>query len=304
MSSSASAEETKSNAATAKELYDQGVDLTEKGQFEEAEARFRKAWELQKGFDIAANLGVVEMQLEKPAEAAFYLSFAVANYPASGKQDKREWLEARLAEVRAKVTALRVEVSVPGAEVRVNGKPVGKAPIGEELFVAEGDCSVEVTAPEHEPWALTFKAAAGAARKVQVDLVKPRPTVLPGAVGAGVGLAGLAAGVALYLVSTSKYDEASALHDEIVHDTGNPRGCVAGNANPKCEALKSAAETSDALFAPGVALMVAGAALTAAGGAYLGVVLRPTGSPAAAGKGPRVTRVGISGTGVLLQGSF
>lgn len=294
----------RSAALAAKKLYDEGIDLGSQGKLAEAKARFEQAWALQKSYDIAANLGEIAMRLEKPAEAAVYLTFAVDNYPASGKQEKREWLENRLKEARSKVFALTIAVNVPGAEVRVNGKPAGKAPIGEELFVPPGDCTVEVSAPEYEPWSRKIPAAAGKEQKLQVDLVQPPRSILPGVAAGGAGVAALVTGVALYVVSTNQYDEAKRLHDEILSDTENPRTCAGASPNPRCEALKSAAETSDALFAPGLALLIGGGLLTAAGGAYLGYALKPPSSPAATGAGPRVTSVGVRGPGLFVQGTF
>lgn len=304
LASSAHAVDTKPEP-TAKTLYSEGVDLTNQQKFSEAEAKFLQAWALQKSYDVAANLGEVYMQLDRPADAAVFLTYALSNYPASGKTDKRDWIDKRLKEARSKVVALTLSVNVPGAEVRINGKLAGKAPIEGEVFAAPGDCTVEVSAPEYLPYAQKIKAAAGGTQKVQVELELPKRSALPALLMGGVGVIALGTGVGLYVVSTGKYDEAERLHAEIVADTKNANHCTEGKTpNPKCAALKSAAEQSDALYAPGVALTLGGALLTAAGGAYLGLILASPSSPPKTGSRPTVTAIAVRGSGFVVQGTF
>ena len=300
----AGAEETKSPAPSARTFYQEGIDLAGQGKLAEAEAKFLEAWALQKSYDVAANLGEVAMLLDKPAEAAFFLKYALESFPASGKEDKRVFLEKRLAEARAMAAVVKVTVNVAGAEVRINGKPAGKAPIDGEVFVPAGDCTVEVTAPEMEPFKRTIRASAGGSHEVRVELLPPAKSPVPGIVAGGAGVVGLAAGIALFVVSNDKYDSAKALHGEIQAGKGGPSHCAEGQSpHPRCGELKSTAELSDTLYTAGVALMVGGAILTAEGAAYFGYTLSTAPSSTARGR-PAVTRVGVRGTGVFLQGTF
>lgn len=310
---SAAAADDPSAADSAKALYDAGVDLTAQKDFAGAEAKFLQAWALQKSYDVAANLGEVEMQLGKFPEAAQFFTFALRNYPASGKKEKREWIEGRLTEAKSKSATVTVTVNVPGAEVKINGKPAGKAPIDGEVFIAPGDCTVEATAPDHEPFTQTIRAKAGGSHQVRAELSLPKKSLIPGIAVGGVGVASLVAGVALYVVSTSKYEEARQLHGEIAGSAAGQDHCVDGqNPNPKCADLKAAADLSDALYTPGLALTIGGAVLTAAGGAYLVYALRsPASAPPTTGAAPprvasrpALTGVGVRGTGLFLQGSF
>src|SRR5688572_21374281 len=72
-------------AASAIALYEEGVKLAEKKDYQGAEAKFVAAWTIQKSYDVAANLGEVEMQLGKPADAAGYFTYALAHFPLGGK---------------------------------------------------------------------------------------------------------------------------------------------------------------------------------------------------------------------------
>ncbi|MFO0587446.1 MAG: PEGA domain-containing protein [Polyangiaceae bacterium] len=295
-----------SPAAKAKALYSEGVDLTNQRDFQGAEAKFEQAWSLQKSYDVAANLGVVDLELNKPDKAALYLTYALQNYPASGQLAKRDFIEGKLKEALAKVARLTISVNVVGAEVKLNGKRLGQTPIEGEQFLPEGTCKIEVSATGYDPDVEELKLTAGSDRKLKIDLHPPPKSPLPAIVVGGVGVLGLAAGVALSIVSTSKYGEAKSLHDEIVKDKGT---CAGAAASPKCADLKSAAELSDALYGPGLGLVIGGAVLAAAGGSYLGYTLfgstpAPGPAPDKPASGPRITRVGVRGTGILLQGSF
>jgi tetratricopeptide (TPR) repeat protein len=301
------AQDAKAPGSSAKALYEEGVDLTNQKKFKEAEAKFLQAWALQKSYDVAANLGEVQMQQDRPAEAAVYFTYALANFPASGKKDKRDWIDGRLTAAKAKVASLAVTVNVPGAEVRLNGRPAGTAPIEGEVYAAPGECTLEVTAPDYQPFTQKLRVAAGTAQKIQVVLEAPKKSLLPAVVAGGAGVAALVTGVALYVVSAGKYDEAKGLYDDI--KGGSNPSCGDKNPDPKCADLKSAAEAADGLYAPGVGLIIGGALLTAAGGAYLGYALRSPSlpQPAPSGTGARrvtVTAVGLRGTGLFVQGSF
>jgi tetratricopeptide (TPR) repeat protein len=305
--STVSAQETKSPAVSARAAYQEGIDLVAQGKLAEAEAKFLEAWTLQKSYDVAANLGEVAMRLGKPAEAAFYFKYALESFPASGKEDKRVFLEKRLAEARSKAAVVKVIVNLAGAEVKINGKPAGKAPLGGEVFVPAGDCTVEVTAPEMEPFVQTIRASEGGSHEVRAELLPPAKSPVPAVVVGGAGVIGLAAGIALFVVSNDKYEQAKKLHDEIAGGASGSPHCAPGkDPHPRCGELKSTAELSDALYTPGVALMVGGAVLTAAGAAYLGYTLSsvPAPSPSAASGRPAVTRVGLRGTGLFVQGTF
>ncbi len=157
------------------------------------------AWELNPTFDVAYNLGNTEYQLKKHKEAATYLSFALRHWPllkgvAKLKPNAEQWL----AESRAQVGALKVSVSVAGAEVLVDGKGVGRAPLEGEVFVDPGEHRVEARHLDYEPASQTVGVAKGATAEVKLAIapVKAEPQASAGAKteggtsAAGAGLVG------------------------------------------------------------------------------------------------------------------
>ncbi|WP_437590815.1 PEGA domain-containing protein [Sorangium sp. So ce1000] len=179
-------------AKRAEALVDKAKSLYLEGKYQEAEAALLVAWELNPTFDVAYNLGNTEYQLKKHKEAATYLSFALRHWPllkgvAKLKPNAEKWL----ADSRAQVGALKVSVTVAGAEVLVDGKGVGRAPLEGEVFVDPGEHRVEATHLDYEPASQTVGVAKGATAEVKLAITPVRseaPTA------AGAGAAGATAG--------------------------------------------------------------------------------------------------------------
>ncbi|WP_437814801.1 PEGA domain-containing protein [Sorangium sp. So ce1078] len=130
------------------------------------------AWELSPTFDVAYNLGNTKYQLKKHREAAQYLSFALRNWPRLKTVAKlKPTAEQRLAESRAQVGAVAVTVSIAGAEVLVDGKVVGRAPLEGEVFVEPGEHRVEARLEGYAPVGQTVKVAKGETAEVGLAMV-------------------------------------------------------------------------------------------------------------------------------------
>ncbi|WP_438034853.1 PEGA domain-containing protein [Sorangium sp. So ce204] len=163
----------------------------------EAEAELQSAWELNPTFDVAYNLGNTKYQLKKYREAAEHLSFALRNWPLVKTVAKlKPTAEQRLAESRAQVGALRVTVSAAGAEVLVDGKAVGRAPLEGEVFVEPGEHRVEARLEGYAPVSQTAKSAKGETADVGLAMVpvKSEAQAAGAMTEGGAGAAGVAAG--------------------------------------------------------------------------------------------------------------
>ncbi|WP_437744133.1 PEGA domain-containing protein [Sorangium sp. So ce1504] len=161
------------------------------------EAELESAWALNPTFDVAYNLGNTKYQLKKHREAAKYLSFALRNWPLVKTVAKlKPTAEQRFAESRAQVGAVAVTVGVAGAEVLVDGKAVGRAPLEGEVFVEPGEHQVEARQVGYAPASQTVTVAKGATAAVTLALAaaKSEGATAAGttegggsAVGAGAG---------------------------------------------------------------------------------------------------------------------
>ncbi|WP_437318007.1 PEGA domain-containing protein [Sorangium sp. So ce385] len=198
-------------AARADAFYRRGLRLYSDGKYVEAEAELQSAWELNPTFDVAYNLGNTKYQLKKHKEAAQYLSHALRHWPLMKAAAKlKTTAEKRLAESRAQVGALVVTAGAPGAEVLVDGKAVGKAPLEGEVFVEPGEHRVEAKLEGYAPASQTVKVAKGGTAEVTLAMALAKieaQAAAPGAeaaeggsapgAGAGAPAAALAPGVAV-----------------------------------------------------------------------------------------------------------
>lgn len=274
------------SSARADELAKRGVELSKKQQWKEAEALFREALSLKRAYDIAGNLGLAEAALGKTRDAAEHLSFALARFPANGKPAHRELLKEKLAEVRAKLGAITIDVSVKGAEVLVDGASVGTAPLDAEVFVSPGKHTVMAKLAGHINATSDVNAVAGQAHAMKLVMVVEAPPppplsaatpptrvrpppVWPAIAAGGVAALLLGVGGGLYGKSASERERGQTMANDIL---ASGKSCVPGAANfaSQCAELESIVRGSDTMHNAAVGMFVGGSAL-AVGAAVYGV---------------------------------
>jgi hypothetical protein len=245
-------------------LFHQAIAAHDAGQLLVAEQLFLKAWAMKKTWDIAANLGLVELRLEKLPEAATHLYYAMIEVAPTESARTRERLWEEFSRVRREVAGFDLRCNEDGAEVRVNGKPAGKTPIHASVFVAVGQVTVEVEKDGFTSERRTFVMKRGSSQRVEVSLAKreserarpswvektpvtsaPRSQVASLVMG-GVALVGVAVGVGMLAGSRAEYDRTKALGEE-VRDSGGTCNAGAVEVDARCDDVASAGRASNAL---------------------------------------------------------
>ncbi|WP_437715556.1 PEGA domain-containing protein [Sorangium sp. So ce448] len=279
-------------------FFRQGLRLYSDKKYVEAEKELESAWELNPTFDVAYNLGNTKYQLKKHREAAQHLSFALRNWPLVKTVAKlKPTAEQRFAESRAQVGAVAVTVGVAGAEVLVDGKAVGRAPLEGEVFVEPGEHQVEARQVGYAPASQTVTVAKGATAAVTLALaaaksegategggsagargpvagppvvpVEPLPPPLKRnwvpviALGAASAV-GLGVGIGMTVARNGAGDDARAKRDEILGAGGECATPSDGFVRP-CEELQSIGARGETLGnAARVAYIASGALAVAA----------------------------------------
>lgn len=214
-------------AQSATELFEQGAAAHDRGDLEEARARYAASFALHQSPQTAANLGVVEGRLGRHREAAEHLAFALARYREEGDDARRRRMAEELSRVLGYVGELRVEAPA-GAEILVDGRPAGTAPLVLPVYVEPGVHRVEARTGAGSSLPVEVRIDAGEARDVRlgarraeraaetpaplaprVDLAGPRPPEPPAAAvdpvivvgGAGLTLAGVVLGATFAVAS-------------------------------------------------------------------------------------------------------
>lgn len=247
------------STASAAELYRQATRLYAAQKLTEAEPLYQAAWDLQHSYDIASNLGALKLELGKPRQAAELLTHALQQFPVRGRSEERAALEARLSAARKLVGTLRVKVDVPGADIRLDGLRLGRAPLPAEVFVDPGAHVIEASFPGYADTRLRFQAPRGVTLDVRLPMAPPatpRRSLAPVIVGASLGAVAAGLGAALLVLGHGQETEAKSLHDTLA-----AKGQFCGAPTSTCDALRAATARSDRFGNAGIAMFgVAGAA--------------------------------------------
>lgn len=250
--------------------YRKAYEAMHAGQWLEARRLLLGLWNRARTYDVAASLGQVEYQLLNFVAAARYMSFAIDNIAPKEKYENLERYRAALEEIRAWVGTLAIESSLRGAEIRVDGEFVGRAPLRELVFVAPGKHVIEasgangklskeiaIAAGERLSLAFQFPASAialptsaetgverdelrqGLDSESRRDRAEPtRRNWVPAYVGAGVAVTGLLAAAGFGIAANSAESDANELRRRV-----GPDGCSTGRAEPEdCSAAADAVD--------------------------------------------------------------
>lgn len=147
-------------------LYNAGIDAAKAGQWEKAYESFLAAFKIKQHPQIAVNLGRAAVKTGRPREAAEYLTFFLRETKEQVGNQDRAAIQQLLLEAKAKIGTLIVKVNKPGADVVVDGKVVGQAPLRDDVFVEPGKHTVEARLGKEQAEAVTVELGAGDSRQV------------------------------------------------------------------------------------------------------------------------------------------
>jgi len=240
---------------------------------------------------------------------------AIRNYPPSADAKKKAVAEKLYGEARQKVGGLQIEAPA-GADITVDGRAAGKAPLADPFFVDPGEHTIEIKGEGKTGTAKTsVLASESASVKVEYGAesagpIKPPPTgnegnpdpegpaLWPGIVLAAAGGVGIGVGVGLFVAGGSAESDADAIEARIVE---NGTICSANSTKGDCADLDDKISSADGLHLGGGIAMGIGGAMAAGGIAYLIWAVTTDTSTDAAWIRPWAP-AGTSGAG--FQGSF
>jgi len=230
-----------------------GKAAFEQGDLQTSRDAYLAAWKLSATYDVAANLGQVEVELGLFRDAAEHLTFALANLPPSVSDQTREQVDQLCERARTEVAAVHVTVEPDGAELMVDGTVVGTTPLVHPVFVNQGSHLFEARWPggvtervqvtvekgsdhavvlgtDAEPGAGTSAESAGAQPRSR----GPELGWVPVAVGSTLALIGLGAGVGFTLAADDKRTE----RNDRLAELGGSSPCGTGTVFvSECERL-------------------------------------------------------------------
>jgi hypothetical protein len=160
---------TDTGKARAQELLNEGTTAYESGDFATALHRFNAAYALYPSPKLWLNIGQALRDLDRPGDAMDAFERFI-----DGVDDPPPDL---LAEARRSVTELvkqlnqlAIDCSVMGAEVKVDGAPVGRTPLLRKIWLSPGRHSLRIERLGYLPFAITLHAVSGQTTRLPVRL--------------------------------------------------------------------------------------------------------------------------------------
>lgn len=252
----------------AETYYHQGNTAVEQKRWTDARSAYLEAWRLGHTFDVAANLGLVELRLNNYAAAADYLAFSLRNVPPSAKPQQRARTQESLDEAKARIGTVRVRVNVPNAAIFVDNHPASVDETSNEVFLAPGPHVVEARLNGYQTEPTPVEARAGTAQNLTLVLQPIKPpsrNLAPAIIIGATGLLAAGVGVGFAVASGANGSDADALLKHLQSQGGLVVACPQATDCGKLRDLRAAHDTDRnvavGLLAGGGAAIAAGAIL-------------------------------------------
>jgi hypothetical protein len=165
-------------------LFRQGQQAARMMDWARAYKLFKRCYELQPSYDIAANLGQVAVKAGKAAEGVLYLSRSLSSFPLSEKAERRQAVERMFQIAQKDVATVTVTTQPADAQLLVDGAQQERAADG-LLFLDPGQHIVTAEAPGYEPYSQPVDATAGAQVSLDFALQKSPGTAAAPTAAAG-----------------------------------------------------------------------------------------------------------------------
>lgn len=155
-----------------------GVHKLREGDYVEALELFSKAFKIYPSPKIQFNIGQTYKELGRYLDAIGAYEFFLRDAPADISEALRKLARDNIRELFRKIVILRVQVSVEGARISIDGRQRGVSPMKKPLRLMPGAHSMVVKKEGYVPAVIDLHIQAGKRVTRTVTLHKPRPKVV------------------------------------------------------------------------------------------------------------------------------
>ena len=256
------------------DMIKRGTELCAAGDVDQGLPALRAAWTQRTDVELAVALATCEIKASEWPSAAEHLAWALRN---KDDPETRKSLEATFANVRARVGAVKVTVTVDGADVFAGDRFAGQSPLPGEVFVTPGQSRIFAKKTGYGEMEGTVDVKPGGTAALKLDLagegtvaqsqrVTGHRSVTPAYVIGAFGFVAVGVGAAFYAAALSKGDAADSLLGALQSDYPAQGKSPCAPTHAACGTLQSLRTSHDS-FAN------AGTGFLAGGGALVGVAL-------------------------------
>jgi hypothetical protein len=148
-------------AADEDELIRDAIRLRKRGDDHMAQVELQRAYDIAHSPRAAAQLGFAEQALGMWPQAEAHVTEALRGTDDRWIRKNRETLEESLATIRAHVGRVEIVGGTPGAQVTINGQPMGLLPMVAAVPVSAGPVEIQLRTPGAPLAFKTVNVAAG-----------------------------------------------------------------------------------------------------------------------------------------------
>jgi hypothetical protein len=124
--------------AQATQHFRRGVELFQAGEFEPALVEFDTAYRLRNHYPILLNMAYCYREMGRIGDAIEHFERFLSEGGTEVPRARRATVEEELQRLRALLVPLTIEVNMPGASIRVDGRDVGASPLADPVLVRAG----------------------------------------------------------------------------------------------------------------------------------------------------------------------
>jgi tetratricopeptide (TPR) repeat protein len=159
--------------AEARRRFDRGIELYSDGDFSLALIEFNRAYQLVSNYRVLYNMGQVNLQLGRYADARRALESYLKQGGSEIPQDRATSVQRDLAMLEQRTAFLTVTTSVTGAEILIDDLTVGTTPLSEPLLVDAGVHRISARKPGYLPRGeqITLAGADESTLALTLDLI-------------------------------------------------------------------------------------------------------------------------------------
>ena len=310
-------------------IYKRAQTAFEAGEFEQARGLFLQAWSIRPSAEIALGLGQTEFELKRFRDCSEHLDFAIRNLGPTVSEAVLANAKKALAEARTQVAVLHVTTHKNGAEILIDGKTIGSAPLDSPVYLDPGNHEIAarmgqsgITRPvslqagqefsinlpfapdahrDDSPWSKGAPRASAhdtRASPAATDQQRQPRSLVPAIIGGATFLAAATAAVVFRIDSDSQFNDADALRARLART-----GCQGSSDSGDCAALMTANRNGDR------SRNWSNAGLLVATGALLGTVAYwywPSSDSKTSARNQIRLSAGVTpgATGILLMGNY
>ena len=160
-------------------LFEEGNTLAANKDYKGALKKYKEARAIFPSPKIDVNIGTALRAMGYPAQAAEHFARFLRRVDPRTDLEMVRAVRATLDEVMKVVGSVTLRCDVEGAVGAVDGRTVGKTPLGRRIFLTPGTHRVSLTRPGHPEVVRTLALGKGDHQVVKVSWPPPPPPVAP-----------------------------------------------------------------------------------------------------------------------------